>query len=63
MPYIKHPLSLSVSAGYTGKYGSLLRSRPALPEIARSAVVALRGWAADNNEEDEHAIEPKRRRY
>jgi hypothetical protein len=24
--------------------------------------VVLRDWAADNNEEDDHAIEPKRRR-
>ncbi len=62
MPYIKHPLSHSAPAGYTGKYGSFLRSRTALPEIAQSAVVALRDWAADNNEEEHHAIELKRRR-
>jgi hypothetical protein len=62
MPYIKHPLSHSGPAGYTGKYGLFLRSRPALPKIARAAVVVLRDWAADNNEEDDHAIEPKRRR-
>jgi len=64
MPYIKHPLSHSAPAGYTGKYGSFLRSRPTLPEIAQSAVVVLRDWAVNNNEneEDDHAIETKRRR-
>ena len=62
MPYIKHPLAHSAPAGYTNKYGSLLRSRPMLPEIAQSAVVVLRDWAADNNENEEehHAIERKR---
>ena len=57
MPYIKHPLSHSVPAGYTGKYGSFLRSRTALSEIARPAVVVLRDWAANNSEEEHHAIE------
>jgi hypothetical protein len=58
MPYIKHPLPHSAPASYTAKHGSFLRGRPALPEIARFAIVVLRRWAANNNEEDHHAIEP-----
>jgi hypothetical protein len=57
MPYIKHPLSHPAPAGYTGKHGSFLRSRPALLEIARSVVAALRDWATNTSEEEHHAIE------